>query len=109
MISELEDDQILEFLMTSDLIENYRPEDFKYLIFKFRTFYKILYGNFQLYKTNNEINVKNQNIDIDNLKRQIIDIQIEKANLENEIHQLKRPRKLTFKERISGKIEVKIQ
>jgi hypothetical protein len=109
MISELEDEQILEFLMTSDLIENYRPEDFKYLIFKFRTFYKILHGNFQLYKTNNEINVKNFNTDAENFKRQITGLQIEKANLENEINQLKNPRKLTFKERLSGKTEIKSQ
>jgi len=109
MISELEDDQILEFLMTSDLIENYRPEDYKYLIFKFRSFYKILYGNFQLYKTNNEINVINFNTDVENFKKQITSLQIEKANLENEIHQLKNPRKLTLKERLSGKTEIKKQ
>jgi hypothetical protein len=109
MISELEDDQILEFLMTSDLIENYRPEDFKYLIFKFRSFYKILYGSFQLYKTNNEINVNNFNTDAENFKKQITSLQIEKANLENEIHQLKNTRKLTLKERLSGKTEIKNQ
>lgn len=109
MISELEDDQILEFLMTSDIIENYRPEDFKYLIFKFRSFYKILYGNFQLYKTNNEINVNNFNTDAENFKKQITSLQIEKANLENEIHQLKNTRKLTLKERLSGKTEIKNQ
>ena len=109
MISELEDDQILEFLMTSDLIEDYRPEDYKYLIFKFRSFYKILYGNFQLYKTNNEMNVKNFNTDSENFQRQITSLQIEKANLENEIHQLKNSRKLTLKERLSGKTEIKSQ
>ena len=30
MISELKDDEILEILMTSDFVENLRPEDYKY-------------------------------------------------------------------------------
>ena len=33
MISELTDEEILEYLMTSDIIENFRPDEYKYLIF----------------------------------------------------------------------------
>ena len=43
MISELTDEEILEYLMTSDIIENFRPDEYKYLIFKFREIYRVLH------------------------------------------------------------------
>jgi hypothetical protein len=104
MISELKDDEILEYLMTSDIIENYRPDDYKYLIFKFRSFYKILYGNFQLYKTNHQSEVKSLSISLENTKKELTLTQVERANLQNEIHQISKSRKLTWKERISGNL-----
>jgi hypothetical protein len=55
------------------------------------------------------LNVNNFNTDAENFKKQITSLQIEKANLENEIHQLKNTRKLTLKERLSGKTEIKNQ
>jgi hypothetical protein len=36
MISELQDDEILDFLMTSELEDDYKPEELKYLLIKFR-------------------------------------------------------------------------
>lgn len=102
MITELEDKDILEFLMTSDLHENYRPEDYKYLIFKFRQFYKTLYGNFQLYKSQKELECKNLNEDVIKLGKEVNNSLVENANLKNELDQKKLPVKLTIKERFSG-------
>ncbi len=102
MITELEDKDILEFLMTSDLHENYRPEDYKYLIFKFRQFYKTLYGNFQLYKSQKELECKNLNEDVIKLGKEVNNTLVENANLKNELDQKKLPVKLTIKERFSG-------
>jgi hypothetical protein len=109
MISELKDDEILEYLMTSDINENLKPDDYKYLIFKFRYFYKILYGNFQLYKTNisSENNILNDSLD--NTKKELLLTQIEKANLQNDIDQMSKPRRLTWKERMSGDLIPKIK
>jgi|GEM_PF-3201926 len=104
MISELKDDEILEYLMTSDINENHRPEDYKYLIFKFRLFYKILYGNFQLYKTNSESENRILNSSIESIKKELILTQTEKANIQNDMDQISKPRKLTWKERISGNL-----
>ena len=104
MISELKDDEILEYLMTSDIIENYRPDDYKYLIFKFRFFYKILYGNFQLYKTNHQSEVKSLSVSLENTQKELTLTKVERANLQNEIDQISKPRKLTWKERISGNL-----
>lgn len=104
MISELKDEEILEYLMTSDFIENYRPDDYKYLLFKFRAFYKILHGKHQNYKIEKEPVIKNLQLSADSLKNQIHDEQVKSAKLQDTIDQLKKPRKLTWKERISGKI-----
>ena len=102
MITELEDKDILEFLMTSDLHEKYRPEDYKYLIFKFRHFYKILYGNFQLYKSDKDLECRNLNEDVIKLNKQVNDSLVESADLKNKLDQKNLPVKLTLKERFSG-------
>ena len=52
MISELRDEEILDFLMTSDFEQEYKPEEFKYLLMKWRFFYRILNGRYELQKTN---------------------------------------------------------
>jgi len=102
MISELTDEEILEFLMTSDLDENYRTQDFKYLILKFRSFYKIIYCNCQLYKSENELVIKNLNSTIESLNKEIIQHQIEKAKIQNELDTHLKVRKLSWRERLSG-------
>lgn len=102
MISELTDEEILEFLMTSDLDENYRTQDFKYLILKFRSFYKIIYGNYQLYKSENELAIKNLKSTIESLNKEIIQHQMEKATIQNELDTHLKVRKLSWRERISG-------
>lgn len=107
MISELKDDEILEILMTSDFVENLRPEDYKYLILKFRFFYKILHGNFQRYKTENEKMVSDSKISIEGLNTEVFRLQTYSADLENDLLEFQKPRKLTFSERIKGEIEYK--
>lgn len=102
MISELEDEKILEFLMTSDLDDNFKTEEYKYLILKFRSFYKILYAKHSLYKTNTEIQIRNLSEDVEKLKRELTRTQIEKADTENKLEQSTLPRKLTWKERWKG-------
>lgn len=103
MIVELTDEEILEFLMTSDLIENYRPDDYKYLIFKFRNFYKILHSKHQLYKTQTDPLIKNLQSSVDNLTRELESEKNARRQLDSQIEELKKPRKLSFRERISGK------
>lgn len=103
MISELNDEEILDFLMTSDFEQEYKPEEFKYLLFKWRFFYRILNGRFGLEKTNTSYEIKNLSEEVNRLKTQITEIQSTVAKKDDQIHQLKN-RKLTFKERFSGKI-----
>jgi len=103
MISELNDEEILDFLMTSDFEQDYKPEEFKYLLYKWRFFYRILNGRFSLEKTNSSYEIKSLSEEVNRLKTQITEIQSTVAKKDDQIHQLK-SRKLTFKERFSGKI-----
>lgn len=106
MISELKDDEILEFLMTSDFEQDYKPEEFRYLLLKWRYFYRLLHGKYEMSKTdlNHEIQTINEKLKSkDDL---LVTSQIENSKLQNTIDSMKN-RKLTFKERLTGKIIMK--
>ena len=103
MISELTDEEILEYLMTSDIIENFRPDEYKYLIFKFREIYRVLHGRHQLYKIDATRVIQELKSSAESSSKTIYDLQVKNANLENEVNSLKSPKKLTWKERITGK------
>jgi len=105
MINELTDEQILEYLMTSDFIENYKPEEYKFLLHKFRYFYRILHGNHNRIKYDNEFNESQLKLEIDSLKKRLTNEQIKSADLQNQIDLSKVERKLTWKERWIGKIK----
>jgi len=103
-MKELKDDEILEYLMTSDFLDNHRPDDYKYLLNKFKFFYKILYAKHQNYKIDKEANIKDIISKIDCLEKQIYNEQVKSSGLQNDIDQFK-TRKLTLNERFHGKIK----
>ena len=103
MISELKDDEILEFLMTSDFEGDYSPTELKYLLTKWRYFYRILNGRSDrdVQKLEGDVQsleskLKSNDLQIENLKKEIIN--------KNDIITTMKNRNLTFKERWSGKI-----
>ena len=106
MISELKDDEILEFLMTSDFEGDYSPTELKYLLTKWRYFYRILNGR-------SERDVQKLEGDVQSLETQIKTKDFQIGNLKNEIINkddiitTMKNRNLTFKERWSGKIILK--
>jgi hypothetical protein len=106
MISELNDNEILDFLMTSEFEDNFKPEELKYLLVKFRYFYRLQNGrieqlsnekDFEITNLNNKIEIQEENKN--SLLAQIVILKDEISNLAS--------RKLTLKERISGKIITK--
>lgn len=106
MISELKDDEILEFLMTSDFEGDYSPTELKYLLTKWRYFYRVLNGRSDrdVQKLEGdvqslEIKLKSNDLQIENLKKEVIN--------KNDIITTMKNRNLTFKERWSGKIILK--
>lgn len=106
MISELDDDEILNFLMTSDFEDNYSPSEYKFLLTKYRYFYRLLNGKSNRNNLSNEniIEKLNNDLEIEKQKNNILTNTITENNII--IHQLK-TRKLSFMERITGKIKNK--
>lgn len=103
MISELNDEEILDFLMSSDFDEDYKPEELKYLILKFRYFYRLLYTKSKNSTDDSKFVVSKLTEEMELLKKEIFDLQKSCADKQNEIDLL-RNRKLSIKERITGKI-----
>lgn len=105
MISELNDEEILEFLMTSEFETDFSPDELKYLLVKFRYFYRLIHGKYEMSSSDNEsisssyeekISIKTEEIN-----KLLAQIQL----MRNEVDLIKN-RKLTLKERISGKINL---
>ena len=104
MISELKDEEILDFLMTSDFHEYYKQSEFKYLLTKFRYFYRIISDRNRNNIYDSEFREKKMIEEIERLKEEISQHQISNAEIQNKLD-LMRNKKLTLKERISGKIK----
>lgn len=105
MILELNDDDILEFLMTSDFEEEYSPKEWRYLLTKWRYFYRIQQGKYERDKTKAEGDVRYLESKIKITEYQVFNLQKELLKKQNLINSIKN-KKLTWKERISGKINI---
>lgn len=106
MISELTDDEILDFLMTSDFDGDYKPEELKYLLLKWRNFYRIHHGKLERLKENFESEIKILQDKLEIEKSKFENSSLKNTEQENLINSMKN-RALTLKERITGKIILK--
>ena len=100
-----DDERILEYLITSEFDDNLSPEDLRYLLFKFRYFYRIISSR----STSIEIEKKRFNFEIESLKQlKNEEIQIEKKSYDHllNIYNSITSRKLSFMERWKGKIKL---
>jgi putative sterol carrier protein len=104
-MKELSDDNIFEYLMTSDFIENYRPDEWKFLLLKFRSFYKIVRGNKERIEQEKDFEIKQLRIQVENLTKNLEKEQIKSADIQNKLDFSEKKRKLTWKERFKGEIE----
>lgn len=102
-IKKLTNDETLDFLMTSEFENNYSPDELKYLLVKWRYFYRLLYGRYERIKTDSigEIEMMKNSLDLSNLEKSKLLIEIK--NKDSEITSIKN-KKLTWKERIKGRI-----
>ena len=98
MINSLDEKSILDYLMTSDFSEGLTQEEFKFLLLKYRYYYRMIYS-------------KNQslNYSIDEMKETIkklelsnLDLIDENKNIKSELESEK-IRKLSWIERFLGK------
>lgn len=102
-IKELLDDEVLDFLMTSEFEDNYSPDELKYLLQKWRYFYRLFNGKFDRYKSDSEFTIESLMDQIKSLNNDRNIFQMKIAEKEDVINSLKN-RKLTWKERFTGKI-----
>jgi hypothetical protein len=103
-ISELNDEDVLNFLMTSEFTEgDYSPSEFRYLLTKWRYFHRYFQGRNEQTKMSLEDTIKRLQEELEVVKKSEYDTQVKVADKDNLINSLK-SRKLTLKERFSGKI-----
>lgn len=103
-ISELNDEDVLNFLMTSEFTEgDYSPSEFRYLLTKWRYFHRYFQGRNEQTKMSLEDTIKRLQEELEVVKKSEYDTQVKVADKDNLINSLK-SRKLTWKERFSGKI-----
>ena len=103
MVTNLTEQDILDYLMTSEFTEGLTPDEFKFLLIKFRNFYRVSNGKSEYLKVELDYKLK-EIVDIKaGYEITISNILSEKANLENELNSIKN-RELSWKERLTGKI-----
>ena len=103
MINELSENEILDYLMTSDFVEGLTEDEFKFLLIKFRYYFR---------KSNAAVNKQKEALDniymeIHDLRKtthnEIQESKLQVEEIENKYNSLVN-RKLTWKERLYGKI-----
>ena len=105
MISELTEEEILDFLMTSDFENEFKPDEFKYLLLKWRYFYRVIHGKYELLKTDSSYDVSKLEENIKFLEKEITSLQTMLTEKNEDLTQIK-ARKLSLKERLTGKINL---
>jgi hypothetical protein len=104
-MNELTDKDILEFLMTSDFNENLTPEESRFLLFKFRYFYRLQHSKMD--------GLNNVIVDLEKkledtqqeFKSKVFDLQSEMVLVKEQRDKIIN-KKLTLIERLTGKIKI---
>jgi hypothetical protein len=102
-ISELSDEDVLNFLMTSEFTDDYSPAELKYLLVKWRYFYRLSQGRNEQIKIKGEGDIQQLENEKEILNNTISQLSFRIIDKDKLINSLK-DRKLTMKERFSGKI-----
>ena len=102
-ISELNDEDVLNFLMTSEFTDDYSPAELKYLLVKWRYFYRISQGRNEQIKVKGEGDIQQLENEKELLNNTISQLSLRVLEKDDLINSL-RNRDLTWKERFSGKI-----
>ena len=105
-IKKLDDEELLDYLMTSEHDDNINPDDFRYLLLKWRYYYRLLQGRntmlnseYLSHKDKYESNINNYEYNIKKIKKELNNYKMLIDSLEN--------RNLSWKERLLGKIKIK--
>ena len=103
MVNELSENEILDFLMTSDFNEGLNLDELKFLLMKFRNFYRVSSCSIAHYKERMENTLEEMHRTKNECDLQIHNIQSQMQGVENKYNNLLN-KKLNWKERFTGKI-----
>jgi hypothetical protein len=103
MVNELSENEILDFLMTSDFNEGLNLDEFKFLLKKFRNFYRISTCNINNCKDRMDSALEESKNTKKECDQKVQIISNEKDHIEKKFNELLN-KKLTWKERMYGKI-----
>ena len=97
------DEDLLDFLMTSEFDEVFSPDDYKFFLKKFRNFYRVVANSIDFQKDRMSQAISEKEEMSKNLNIKIEEFNNEKSILINKVNNIL-SRKLTLKERLLGKI-----
>ena len=97
------DEDLLDFLMTSEFDETLSPDDYKFYLKKFRNFYRIVANRMDFQKDRMSQAIEEKEQMSKHLDLQVKEFNNEKSILINKLNNIL-SRKLTLKERLLGKI-----
>ena len=100
MNKNLTDEELFDYLMTSDYIEDMSSDDFRFLLHKWKYFFRIHYS--RINGLVDKVSEKDKEIEV---LKGIIEKLDKDVVLEKHKYECLKNKKLTWKERISGKIE----
>ncbi len=93
----MNDVDLLEMLLTSEFRDVQKKEDFRHLIIKFREFYRILYSRLTNKSSEMEFVKKNLEDKISLLEKEIYDLKVKNAQLQDTIDLSPKPKKSIFR------------
>jgi len=103
-MKEFSDEEMLSFLLTSEFNEGFSPDEFKFLLGSFRYHYRLLRGKCDRDQVSYDGKIRDKDNDIGVLNSSITKKDIEILALRESLDKIKN-RKLTWWERITGKIK----
>lgn len=100
------EEELLDFLMTSEFESDISPDEFRFLLSRWRYFYRVMHGRLERTRQDLTYEADRLRADLDSAEMGRLAAQMECARKDDIIHSLKN-RKLTFRERWTGKITTK--
>ena len=92
----INDVDLLELLLTSEFKDIQKKDDFRHLIIKFREFYRILYSKLTNKSSELEFIRKNLEDRISILEKELYDLKVKNAQLQDRIDLSPKPKKSIF-------------
>ena len=100
---ELHEDDIFQYLLTSDFHETYSPDEYRFLMNKWRYYYRSLYGQYTRMRDDLEGNMKAIELEKESCKKLVSEAELKVQEIEEKYQSLI-DKELTWKERWNGKI-----